>query len=214
MTPDEMPNESWQPTPGERFGLFRPSSVRRGCTLREQVLILTMAALAGYGAEAPPYCPAWPEDCHVFQEQAVYFQPGAAALNGEAKRKANEVAKHLKANPTTAVRIEGHCDDRGTSEHNYWLGERRAEALRKEIIRRGVDSNRVDTISLGKDRPVDPAHNWQARKKNRRAEFVLLSPPIPEADTAPHNKRPPGNGASASLLHVLRCRRVVPEAER
>jgi peptidoglycan-associated lipoprotein len=157
--------------------------------MREQVLILTMAALAGYGAEAPPYCPAWPEDCHVLQEQTVYFQTGAATLNDEANRKANEVAKHLKANPTTAVRIEGHCDDRGTAEHNYWLGERRAQALRKKLIRLGVDPNRVDTISFGKDRPVNPGHNWQARKENRRAEFVLLSPPIPEADTAGSSER-------------------------
>jgi peptidoglycan-associated lipoprotein len=73
--------------------------------------------------------------------------------------------------------IEGHCDHRGTLEHNRALGERRALALRQELIRLGVAPNRVDTVSYGEDRPTDPGHHAEARRKNRRAEFVSLTPP-------------------------------------
>jgi peptidoglycan-associated lipoprotein len=98
-------------------------------------------------------------------------------VDAEAKRKVAEVAKYLKANPSTAVLIEGHCDDRGTEEHNRWLGERRAQALRKELIRAGVDPDWVDTVSYGKERPVAPGYDAGARRKNRCGEFVLLTPP-------------------------------------
>ena len=103
-------------------------------------------------------------------------------MDAEAKRNVAEVAKYLKANPPTAVLIEGHCDDRGTQEHNRRLGERRAQALRKELIRAGVDPNWVDTVSYRKERPVAPGHDAEARRKNRCAEFVLRMPP------AEHNK--------------------------
>ena len=87
------------------------------------------------------------------------------------------VADYLKANSGKAVRVEGNCDERGTEEYNRSLGERRALAVREELIRLGIDPTRVDTISYGKDRPVDPGHDEAAWKKNRRDDFIVLSPP-------------------------------------
>jgi len=57
------------------------------------------------------------------------------------------------------------------------LGERRALAVREELIRLGIDPKRVDTVSYGEDRPVDPGHDEAAWKLNRRADFILLTPP-------------------------------------
>jgi len=93
------------------------------------------------------------------------------------KSKAAAVADYLKGNAAAAVKVEGHCDERGTEEYNRSLGERRALACREELIRLGIDANRVDTISYGEDRPADPGHDESAWKKNRRGEFVLLTPP-------------------------------------
>ena len=80
-------------------------------------------------------------------------------------------------NTADAVRVEGNCDERGTEEYNRALGERRALALREELVRLGVDPSRVDTVSYGEDKPVDPGHDESAWRKNRRGDFILLSPP-------------------------------------
>jgi hypothetical protein len=104
-------------------------------------------------------------------------------------QKIAKVATYLKDNPATVVRIEGHCDHCGTTEHNLFLGDRRAHVVRTELLRRGIHPARVDAISFGKERPVDPGHGSAARKKNRRAEFVLLRPPVPE-DPSVHNQTP------------------------
>jgi peptidoglycan-associated lipoprotein len=75
------------------------------------------------------------------------------------------------------VEVDGHCDERGTEEYNRALGERRALALREELISLGVDPNRIDTVSYGKDRPAETGHDEAAWRKNRRGEFLLETPP-------------------------------------
>jgi peptidoglycan-associated lipoprotein len=75
------------------------------------------------------------------------------------------------------VRIEGHCDERGTEEYNRVLGEKRALAAREGLIAEGVESGRIPTISYGEDKPAMPGQNEAAWKMNRRAEFLLLTPP-------------------------------------
>ena len=93
------------------------------------------------------------------------------------KSKIQAVASYLQANPRNAVQVEGHCDERGTEEYNRALGERRALALREELVMLGVSPVRVDTVSYGEDRPADPGHTKEAWEKNRRGAFVLLTPP-------------------------------------
>ena len=83
----------------------------------------------------------------------------------------------MKGNRATALRVEGHCDERGTEEYNRSLGERRALAVREELIRQGADPARVVTVSYGEDRPADAGHNEDAWKRNRRGTFILLTPP-------------------------------------
>ncbi len=151
--------------------------------MREYLLIFTVLALVGYAADAAEVYPAWPRDSECFKQQTIYFRPGSSVLSTEAKQKIAEVANFLKAHPSTALAIEGHCDDRGSEEHNRWLGDRRARAAAKELVRSGIAPGRIDTISFGEDRPADTGHDAKARKKNRRAEFILLRPvPIDPSD--------------------------------
>ena len=81
----------------------------------------------------------------------------------------------LKKFPTVKIQIEGHCDERGTSEYNLALGERRASSVKRYLVSLGVDQKRISTISYGEERPLDPNQNEEAWTKNRRAEFIILS---------------------------------------
>ena len=67
-----------------------------------------------------------------------------------------------------SVIAEGHCDERGTSEYNLALGERRAGAVAEFLSTLGIAPNRISTVSFGSELPVDPAHNEEAWAKNRR----------------------------------------------
>jgi peptidoglycan-associated lipoprotein len=119
----------------------------------------------------------WLENATMFQSDIVHFDFDSSVVKAGEKPKVAKVADYLKGSAADALRVEGHCDERGTEEYNRALGERRALALREELVRLGIDPTRVDTISYGEDRPADPGHNEAAWRKNRRGEFILLSPP-------------------------------------
>lgn len=119
----------------------------------------------------------WIEDAAIFKVNTIYFDLDSSVVKGSEKAKASAVADYLKGHPAQAVRVEGNCDERGTEEYNRSLGDRRAQAIREALVGLGLDSTRVDTISYGKDRPAEQGHDEAAYKKNRRADFVLLSPP-------------------------------------
>lgn len=80
----------------------------------------------------------------------------------------------FKANPNKKMRIEGNCDERGTVEYNMALGQKRADAAKAYLTNLGVDAKLLETISYGKEKPVDPGHNEAAWAKNRRDDFVPL----------------------------------------
>jgi peptidoglycan-associated lipoprotein len=119
----------------------------------------------------------WPKDREIFKSDMVHFDFDSSVVRAGEKSKVSAVADYLKANSMDAVEIEGHCDERGTEEYNRSLGERRALALREQLVSLGVDPGRIDTISYGKDRPADPGHDETAWKQNRRGEFILETPP-------------------------------------
>jgi len=103
----------------------------------------------------------------------VYFDYDSAKVRPNEMSKLVAVAEAMKGNSKKLV-VEGHCDERGTAEYNRALGERRAQSARAELARLGVDASRISTISYGKDRPVEMAHEDTAWSRNRRCEFVLL----------------------------------------
>jgi peptidoglycan-associated lipoprotein len=105
--------------------------------------------------------------------ESVYFAYDKYNLSDDAIRTLSANGAALVENPSITVRIEGHCDERGTDEYNLALGEKRALATRDFLVNFGIDKSRISIVSYGEERPVDPGHNEEAWKKNRRAAFVI-----------------------------------------
>jgi len=116
------------------------------------------------------------QDRTALADQTVHFAFDSAAVLSKEESKLIIVSEKLKSDPSARMLIEGHCDERGTEEYNRALGERRALALREALVRAGIDSNHIRTISFGKDKPADTGHDESAWSKNRRGEFILLHP--------------------------------------
>jgi peptidoglycan-associated lipoprotein len=107
--------------------------------------------------------------------EKVYFGFDSAILTDQAREILASNAKYLKNNTTAKVRIEGNCDERGSAEYNLALGEKRAKSAQNYLVSMGVSSERLSTISYGKEKPFDSGHDEAAWAKNRRDEFVILS---------------------------------------
>jgi len=103
----------------------------------------------------------------------IRFEFDKSRILPEAQAILKRKAAFLSANPAITVVIEGHCDQRGTSEYNMALGDRRAQSTKVFMIDLGIASNRMVTISYGEERSVDPRSNEAAWAKNRRAHFAL-----------------------------------------
>ena len=116
-------------------------------------------------------------DAEFFKSDTVYFAYDSSAIKTGEQSKIANVASHLKSNPSNAVEVDGHCDERGTDEYNRALGERRALAVREALISLGADGSKVVTVTFGRDKPADLGHSDAAHAKNRRGEFILLTPP-------------------------------------
>jgi len=86
-----------------------------------------------------------------------------------------ENAALLMKYPKVKIQVEGHCDERGTSEYNLALGERRANAAKNYLLSLGISTDRISSISYGEEKPLDAGHNEEAWTKNRRGHFVILS---------------------------------------
>jgi len=83
-------------------------------------------------------------------------------------------AEWFRSNAGKKVRVEGHCDERGTVEYNLVLGQKRADSTKNFLVNLGVDGKLIETVSYGKEKPLDPGHNEGAWAKNRRAHFVPM----------------------------------------
>jgi peptidoglycan-associated lipoprotein len=103
----------------------------------------------------------------------IRFDYDRAELSDEARATLEKHGLWLQNHRTAKVTVEGHCDERGTVDYNLALGDKRARAVRDYLASLGVAAERMHTVSLGKERPLDPANNDQAFAKNRRAHFVV-----------------------------------------
>ena len=104
--------------------------------------------------------------------EPAFFDFDSYSLREDARGALDKDAKVLRDNADVKITIEGHCDERGTSEYNQALGERRAQAARDYLTNAGIDGSRLQTVSYGKERPFDPGHDEAAWAKNRRAHIV------------------------------------------
>ena len=108
-----------------------------------------------------------------FLNEDVYFDYNSSAITVFGQSVLERKAEWMRANPDKTVIIEGHCDERGTSEYNLVLGDRRANVVKAYLVNLGISPSRLTTVSYGEERPADPGHNEAAWHKNRRAHFVL-----------------------------------------
>lgn len=105
----------------------------------------------------------------------VYFAYDSTELSDNAREILRANADWLADNPGTNVEIEGHCDSRGTIEYNLALGAKRANAVRDYLVSLGVSSDRVTTISYGKELQICQEETETCWAENRRAHFVTLN---------------------------------------
>lgn len=107
----------------------------------------------------------------------IYFEFDRYDLTSEARATLQAHAVWLKANPSGRVEIEGHCDERGTSEYNLALGAKRAQAARDYLSSLGVSLQRMSTISYGEELPVCRQQTEECYRMNRRDRFVITPRP-------------------------------------
>ena len=114
------------------------------------------------------------EDLVVNVGDRVFFGYDQFSLSAEARATLDKQAAWMKANPSVTVRIDGHCDERGTREYNLALGKRRANAMADYLAANGIDPSRMVTISWGKEKPVANGSNEAAWRQNRRGVTVRI----------------------------------------
>ena len=106
--------------------------------------------------------------------QRVFFDYDAAELSTSAREALSENAAILQRNADIRVEIQGHADERGSTEYNLALGERRANSVVQYLVAAGIATNRLKTVSYGEERPLSNEASEQAWSKNRRCEFVIV----------------------------------------
>ena len=117
--------------------------------------------------------PGTQQDLVVNVGDRVFFGYDQSDLSYEARTTLERQATWMKQYPAVMVTIEGHADERGTREYNLALGERRASSVRSYLMSLGVDANRINTISYGKERPAVPESTAAAWSQNRRGVTVV-----------------------------------------
>jgi len=108
--------------------------------------------------------------------QVLYFELDKYDLTSESLQKLRIAADFLKEQTQIRVRLDGHADERGTTEYNMALGEKRANAVRDVLIRHGVDTRRIETTSFGREKLVNPNcdGNESCHALNRRVEYTVI----------------------------------------
>ncbi len=120
-------------------------------------------------APPPPPAPAAPTASPL---KDAFFNFDKSTIRADQKAALDEDVAWLKANAGAKITVEGHCDERGTTEYNLALGERRAKAVKDYLVKAGIAAERISTISYGKEHPFVIGHDESAWKWNRRGHLV------------------------------------------
>ncbi len=135
------------------------------------------SATASVSVNAPPPPPVvekGPSDDELFLKEVrdAYFDYDKADIRPDARDALSKTADFLKGHPQFKVTIEGHCDERGSTEYNLALGQRRADAVKQYLVSLGVPADRLATVSFGKEKPFCQEHAEPCWQQNRRGHFV------------------------------------------
>ncbi|MGZ5182203.1 MAG: peptidoglycan-associated lipoprotein Pal [Ramlibacter sp.] len=133
------------------------------------------AAPAAPQAQAKP-APARPDyldpASNISRRRSVYFGFDDSTIRPQDREIIELQGRYLASHPDVSVRVEGNTDERGGSEYNLALGQRRAEAVAKALALMGAKASQLETTSWGKEKPVADGHDEAAWSQNRRAEIV------------------------------------------
>ncbi|MES1982069.1 MAG: peptidoglycan-associated lipoprotein Pal [Pseudomonadota bacterium] len=110
----------------------------------------------------------------ILAKRSVYYAVDVAVVQDSDKPVIMAHAQYLKEHPGRVMRIEGNCDERGSTEYNLALGQRRADAVKSMLEAGGARENQIQTVSYGETKPKSPGHDETAWKQNRRADLVYL----------------------------------------
>jgi peptidoglycan-associated lipoprotein len=102
----------------------------------------------------------------------AYFDLDKADIRSDAREALSHTAEFLRNYPQLKVTIEGHCDERGSTEYNLGLGDRRASAVKQYLVSQGISADRLNTVSFGKEKPFCTESTEDCWQKNRRGHFV------------------------------------------
>jgi peptidoglycan-associated lipoprotein len=142
----------------------------------------TPAAAEPVKAEAPAPAPK-PVEAQAVKEEvrddldallkglAIHFDFDRADLTTDSQKRLDVLADKMRSNPKVHIKVAGNTDELGTEEYNLALGQKRADAVREYLGHLGVDKNRIDTVSYGKEKPVDDGHTPDAWSANRRDDI-------------------------------------------
>ncbi len=106
-------------------------------------------------------------------DQRVFFAFNSSEISDEAKNNLLGQALYMKNHEDTKIQIAGNCDERGSTEYNLALGARRANAAKEVLVNDGIESNRISTISYGKERPLVKGTGEDVWKFNRNATTTV-----------------------------------------
>jgi peptidoglycan-associated lipoprotein len=105
----------------------------------------------------------------------INFEYDQATVRSSDQGILDRKAAILGANPNVRVQISGHADERGSDEYNLALGNRRAAAAKRYLENKGIDASRMEVVSYGEERPLNPGHDETAYAQNRRDEFQVTA---------------------------------------
>lgn len=131
----------------------------------------TTGAATGSGAAATTagVSPGTQEDLVANVGDRVFYALDSSSLSGDARSTLDRQSAWLSRYPQISIQMAGNCDERGTTEYNLALGQRRANAARDYLVARGVSSARITAVSFGKERPTALGSDDQAYSQNRNA---------------------------------------------
>ena len=104
--------------------------------------------------------------------RSVYYEFDRSEIKAEGVKTIEANAEYLRAHPDMKVKVEGNADERGSREYNLALGQRRADAVSKRRNILGIPSDRIETVSYGKEKPKAPGHDESSWSENRRSDIV------------------------------------------
>ena len=107
----------------------------------------------------------------LLSKRAIYYSTDVDAISEQDKRIVQAHAKHLAEHQKRSVRLEGNADERGSSEYNLALGQRRADGVKKLLLLSGIGEDRIESVSYGEEKPASSAHNEAAWSQNRRTDI-------------------------------------------